>query len=331
MGYGRTRFRRDRNGAFLGEISVERLKIVFPKREKVGIVFATGTGAGARRVPLCVEGRRDEGRTLVKGFWAMEEQATAPAANEIEQIWFDYKSDPSNYELRNALIERYMPIVRRRAERIRAKLPNEIELDDLISAGSFGLIDAVSAYDPGRGVKFETFCIPRVQGSMLDELRSLDWAPRMVRSKATKLNEAYKVLEGKYGRRPSEEELAEFLEQPLDEVRKTIVDSHRVNVASLDKKWQDQSGDNDVTEMDVIPDKRGEDPTERLERAELIRVCTKGLSKSERLIIILYYFEELTMKEIGATLDLSESRVSQMHSAIVQRMKKLNYHRRYEL
>lgn len=124
----------------------------------------------------------------------MEEQATAPAANEIEQIWFDYKSDPSNYELRNALIERYMPIVRRRAERIRAKLPNEIELDDLISAGSFGLIDAVSAYDPGRGVKFETFCIPRVQGSMLDELRSLDWAPRMVRSKATKLNEAYKVL-----------------------------------------------------------------------------------------------------------------------------------------
>jgi RNA polymerase sigma factor for flagellar operon FliA len=331
MGYGRTRFGRDRNGAFLGEISVERLKIVFPKREKVGIVFATGTGAGARRVPLCVEGRRDEGRTLVKGFWAMEEQATAPAANEIEQIWFDYKSDPSNYELRNTLIERYMPIVRRRAERIRAKLPNEIELDDLISAGSFGLIDAVSAYAPGRGVKFETFCIPRVQGSMLDELRSLDWAPRMVRSKATKLNEAYKVLEGKYGRRPSEEELAEFLEQPLDEVRKTIVDSHRANVASLDKKWQGQSGDNDVTEMDVISDKRGEDPTERLERAELIRVCTKGLSKSERLIIILYYCEELTMKEIGATLDLSESRVSQMHSAIVQRMKKLNYHRRYEL
>ena len=140
-------------------------------------------------VPLCVEGRRDEGRTVGQGFWAMEEQATAPAANEIEQIWFDYKSDPSNYELRNALIERYMPIVRRRAERIRAKLPNEIELDDLISAGSFGLIDAVSAYDPGRGVKFETFCIPRVQGSMLDELRSLDWAPRMVRSKATKLNE----------------------------------------------------------------------------------------------------------------------------------------------
>jgi RNA polymerase sigma factor for flagellar operon FliA len=285
--------------------------------ERVGFRFASKVGATKEERWL-----RDFG---------MEEQATAPAANEIEQIWFDYKSDPSNYELRNALIERYMPIVRRRAERIRAKLPNEIELDDLISAGSFGLIDAVSAYDPGRGVKFETFCIPRVQGSMLDELRSLDWAPRMVRSKATKLNEAYKVLEGKYGRRPSEEELAEFLEQPLDEVRKTIVDSHRVNVASLDKKWQDQSGDNDVTEMDVIPDKRGEDPTERLERAELIRVCTKGLSKSERLIIILYYFEELTMKEIGATLDLSESRVSQMHSAIVQRMKKLNYHRRYEL
>ncbi len=261
----------------------------------------------------------------------MEEQATAPIASEIDQFWFEYKSDPGNDELRNRIIERYMPLVQRRAERIRAKLPNEIELDDLISAGSVGLMDAVSAFDPERGVKFETFCIPRVQGAMLDELRSLDWAPRLVRSNATKLNEAYKVLEGKYGRRPSEEELAEFLERPVSEVRKTIVDSHRVNLTSLDKKWQDASGDSDVSEIDVVPDKRGEDPTERIERAELIRVCTKGLSKSERLIVILYYFEEMTMKEIGATLDLSESRVSQMHSAIVQRMKKLNYHRRFDI
>ncbi|MBR5626888.1 MAG: FliA/WhiG family RNA polymerase sigma factor [Thermoguttaceae bacterium] len=262
----------------------------------------------------------------------MEELVTATAGlNEIDRIWAQYKNDPSNIALRNHLIERYMPIVRHRAERIRPKLPDEIELDDLISAGTFGLIDAINAYDPGRGIKFETFCVPRVQGAMVDELRSMDWVPRMVRSKATKLNEAYKVLEGQYGRRPSEEELAKFLELPVDEVRKTMTDTCRVNITSLDKKWQDHSGENDITEMEILADKRSEAPADRLERTELIRACTRGLSKNERLIIILYYFEELTMKEIGATLDLSESRVSQMHTSIVERMKKMNYHRRFEL
>ena len=264
----------------------------------------------------------------------MEDQATTTAAEmdaAQRELWSAYKSDPTNIRARNRIIERFMPLVRRRAERIRSKLPHEIELDDLISAGSVGLIDAIRAFNPDRGVKFETFCIPRVQGAMLDELRAMDWAPRMVRSKTSKLNEADKVLVGKFGRRPTEEELADFLELPVDDVRQTIVDSNRVNMTSLDKKWSDQSGDGDVTEMDVLPDKRSEAPMESLERAEVIRKCTQGLSQKERLIIILYYYEEMTMKEIGAALDLSESRVSQMHSAIVKRMKKLNKHLRYDL
>ena len=263
---------------------------------------------------------------------SMDEPMTATAElNEIDQIWSDFKASPSNITLRNALIEKYMPIVRHLAERIRVKLPGEIELDDLVSAGTFGLIDAINAFDPDRGVKFETFCVTRIRGAMLDELRSMDWVPRMVRSKASKLNEAYKVLEGTFGRKPSEEELSDFLEMPVDEVRRTITDSSRVNLTSLDKRWSDQSGENDVTELETIADRRSEDPTERLARAELIRVCTKGLSKNERLILILYYFEELTMKEIGATLDLSESRVSQMHSSIVERIKKMHYHHRFDL
>ena len=264
----------------------------------------------------------------------MEDQATMIAAEmdpTLLELWRAYKSNPTDVRSRNRIIERYMPLVRRRAERIRAKLPHEIELDDLISAGSVGLIDAIRAYNPDRGVKFETFCIPRVQGAMLDELRSMDWAPRLVRSKTSKLNEADRVLVGRFGRRPTEEELAEFLELPVDDVRQTIVDSNRVNVSSLDKKWSDASGDGDVTEMDVLPDKRSEAPMESLERSEVIRKCTQGLTQKERMIIILYYYEEMTMKEIGATLDLSESRVSQMHSAIVKRMKKLNKHLQYDL
>ena len=140
----------------------------------------------------------------------MEDQTTTVATEtdlKWREIWRAYKQNPQeDIRTRNRIIERYMPLVRRRAERIRAKLPHEIELDDLISAGSVGLIDAIRAFDPERGVKFETFCIPRVQGAMLDELRSMDWAPRMVRSKTSKLNEADKILVGKFGRRPSEEE-----------------------------------------------------------------------------------------------------------------------------
>ncbi len=250
---------------------------------------------------------------------------------DVDELWERFKANPKDTELRNQLIEHYMPIVKQRAERTRGKLPDEIELDDLISAGTFGLIDAINAFDHRRGVKFEIFCLPRIQGAMVDELRSMDWVPRKVRSKTTKLNEACKVLEGRFGRKPSEEELSEFLELPVDEVHKTINETHTVNLTSLDKKWSDPSGENDVTEMDILADKRGEDPTERLARQELIRVCTKGLTKSERLIIILYYFEELTMKEIGATLDLSESRVSQIHSAIVERIKKLYHNHRHEI
>ncbi|MDO5308491.1 MAG: FliA/WhiG family RNA polymerase sigma factor [Planctomycetia bacterium] len=264
----------------------------------------------------------------------MEDQATTLTDSELmwSDLWRAYKSNPNDITSRNRIIEYYMPLVRKRAERIRAKLPREIELDDLISAGTVGLIDAVRAFEPERGVKFETFCIPRVQGAMLDELRAMDWAPRMVRSRTSKLHEADKILVGKFGRKPSEEELASFLEMPVDDVRQTIHDSNRINMTSLDKKWNDQSGDSEITEIDVLQDRRNEAPTERLERTELIRQCTQGLNQKERLIIILYYYEDMTMKEIGAALDLSESRVSQMHSSIVKRMRRkldrsMNYDR----
>lgn len=268
------------------------------------------------------------------GNLSMEDQATAVATVmdlEGAELWRSYKANPDDTYSRNIIIERYMSLVRRLAERIRAKLPREIELDDLISAGSLGLIDAIKAFEPERGVKFETFCMPRVQGAILDELRSMDWAPRMVRSKTSKLNEADRILVGRFGRRPSEEELANFLEQPIDDVRQTIIDSNRVNMTSLDKKWSDPSGEGEITEIDVLPDKRCELPTERLERMDVIRKCTQQLNDKERLIVILYYFEELTMKEIGATLGLSESRVSQMHTAIVSKMRKLNKRYQHEL
>jgi RNA polymerase sigma factor for flagellar operon FliA len=256
--------------------------------------------------------------------------ATTVAPEDVEQLWIEYKKDLSNQELRNRLVEVYLPLVKYNGERIWARLPEGVELDDLISAGVFGLMDAIDAFDLSRGVKFETYCVPRIRGAMLDELRTMDWVPRLVRSKASRLNEAMKTLEARLGRQPSENELAHELGISVPELEKMMLDANAVNLISLNKKWYETDSYKDVREIDIIEDKKGEDPTKRIQKNDLMRLVTKGLNRNERLIIILYYYEELTMKEIGATLDLSESRVSQMHSSIVQRLQSQLNRRRPE-
>jgi RNA polymerase sigma factor for flagellar operon FliA len=242
--------------------------------------------------------------------------------DEIDQLWILYKKNPTD-QLRNRLVERYMPLVRNQAERFWAKLPEGIELDDLISVGTVGLMDAIAAYDLSRGIRFEAFCPTRIHGAMVDELRSMDWVPRPIRFKATKLNEACKILEMRLGRKPHDQEVADYLEIPAEELHQLYAETHRVNITSLDKTWSENDGSKDIREVDILADHRSEDPTERLAKIDLIRGFTKGLTKTERLIVILYYYEEMTMREIGAALALSESRVSQMHSAIVERIKKM--------
>ena len=246
--------------------------------------------------------------------------AATATAEDIGQVWDAFKADLQNQDLRNRLVEQYLPLVKYNGERIWARLPEGVELDDLISAGVFGLMDAIDAFDMGRGVKFETYCVPRIRGAMLDELRSMDWVPRLVRSKASKLNEGIKQLEASLGRSPTEIELAEKMEISVQELEKMMSDANAVGLISLNKKWYETDSYKDVREIDILEDKKGEDPTRRIQKSDLMRLVTKGLNRNERLIIILYYYEEMTMKEIGSTLDLSESRVSQMHSAIVQRL-----------
>ncbi len=238
---------------------------------------------------------------------------------DVTEVWNEFKENPST-PLRNRLVERYLPLVKYNAERIWQRLPEGVDLDDLISAGVFGLMDAIDAFDLTRGVKFETYCVPRIRGAMLDELRTMDWVPRLVRSKHSKMEEARKGLEVELGRPPTEVEMAEKLGVSLQEFEKMAQDANAVGLISLNKKWYETDSYKDVREIDILEDKKGEDPTRRLQRKDLMRMVTKGLNRNERLIIILYYYEELTMKEIGATLDLSESRVSQMHSSIIQRL-----------
>lgn len=256
--------------------------------------------------------------------------ATTVALEDVEQLWIEFKKDLSNQELRNRLVEIHLPLVKYNGERIWARLPEGVELDDLISAGVFGLMDAIDAFDLSRGVKFETYCVPRIRGAMLDELRTMDWVPRLVRSKASKLNEAVKGFEARVGRQPNENELAQEMQISVPELEKMMLDANAVNLISLNKKWYETDSYKDVREIDILEDKKGEDPTKRIQKNDLMRLVTKGLNRNERLIIILYYYEEFTMKEIGATLNLSESRVSQMHSSIVQRLQNQLARRRPE-
>jgi RNA polymerase sigma factor for flagellar operon FliA len=244
---------------------------------------------------------------------------TTRGETDIAQVWTDYRANPT-VDLRNRLLEHYLPLVKYNAERIWARLPDGVELDDLMSAGVFGLMDAVDAFDLHRGVKFETYCVPRIRGAMLDELRTMDWVPRLVRSKQSKVEMAKKALEAEFGRPPRPEELAAKLGVPLDQIESFVGEATAANLVSLNKKWYETDSYKDVREIDILEDKKAEDPTGRLQNRDLMRLVTRGLNRNERLIVILYYYEEMTMKEIGATLNLSESRVSQMHSSIVARL-----------
>ena len=244
--------------------------------------------------------------------------------------WEAYYKNP-NEDARNQLMEHYLPIVRYAAERLHTKLPDEVEVDDLISSGIFGLMDAIKAYDPERGVKFETYCAPRIRGAILDELRSLDWVPRLVRNRAHKLSKATQTLEAQLGRAPQETELAKQMRLSMKEFKKLRRDASAIGMVSLNRKWFETDSNKDVSELDVLEDERSINPFRNAEERDVKELITRGLSRAERLIVILYYFEEMTMKEIGETLDLSESRVSQMHSAVLVRLRSQLEKRRKEL
>lgn len=248
----------------------------------------------------------------------------------IQEVWIEYKKTGEE-QLRNQLMEYYLTLVKYNAERIHTKLPDEVDVEDLMSAGIFGLMDAIDAFDMDRGVKFETYCAPRIRGAILDELRSMDWVPRLVRSRTSQVDHARKSLEMGLGRKPTDDELAQKMGVNQEEYAKIRKDAGAVGVVSLSRKWFETDSNKDVREIDVFEDARQANPFKTASKRDLKELITKGLSRAERLIVILYYYEEMTMKEIGVTLDLSESRVSQMHSSILARLKAQLQHRSREL
>ncbi len=237
-----------------------------------------------------------------------------------ENLWQDYKSNGSE-DSRNRLIEFYLPLVKYLAERLLTKLPQSVELEDLTSAGVFGLMDAIDGFDMERGVKFETYCTTRIRGAILDGLRAMDWVPRLVRSKAHKLSEAQRKMEVELGRAPTAREMADGLGININEYDTLVREARAVTIVSLGEKSDDGEEDRVLTKIDHLEDKRGPDPIHEISKREVMDLVMKILNRRERLILILYYFEELTMREIGMALNLSESRVCQLHSRIIDRLK----------
>lgn len=247
----------------------------------------------------------------------------------INEVWLEYKKTGSE-TLRNWLTEHYLHLVRYNAERQHAKLPVEVDVNDLVQAGFFGLLDAIDAFDLGYGVKFETYCAQRIRGAILDELRSMDWVPRLVRSRTSKIESARKSLKARLGRNPDHQELATHIGADEEEMKKLLKDGRAVGVVSLNRKCFETDSNKDVREIDVLEDETQANPLSETQKGDLKDLITKGLSRAERLIVVLYYYEEMTMKEIGQTLDLSESRVSQMHSSILARLRAQMLHRERE-
>lgn len=233
-------------------------------------------------------------------------------------LWKEYGQTRSE-ALRNRLIEHYLPIVRYTAERLSATLPQSVDVDDLMSAGLFGLFEAIKSFDLGRGVKFKTYCSWRVRGAILDELRANDWVPRLVRNKASMLEQKMREAEATLGRPASDLELASQMGMSVGELDKLMHEASAVSVCYLSDSAGD--GEDSSARSDLVEDPRAGSPIDDIHRKDVMEILTKELSLRERLIMILYYFEELTMREIGLALDLSESRVCQLHSRIVARLK----------
>ena len=247
-------------------------------------------------------------------------QNTPMTDAELEVIWKTYKRTRDE-NLRNTLIEHHMPLVRTIAERVLQTLPKSIDVDDLSSAGTFGLMDAINGFDLSRGIKFKTYCTTRIRGSILDELRSQDWVPRLVRLKAHRLERAMRTLEGQLGRTPNQAEVAKELDITLDELQAHQAEANAKTIFSLSEKWDDGDDDKELEKVEILADRKSTNPVDTIQQRDALDMITSSLTKKERLIILMYYYEGLTMREIGEIMELTESRVCQIHSNVMARLK----------
>ena len=245
-------------------------------------------------------------------------------AIELKDLWRRYKSS-GDERARERLVVAYSPLVKYVSGRMASGLPAHVDEADLISYGLVGLISAISRFDLEREIKFETYAITRIKGAIIDELRSLDWVPRSVRARARAIERANAKLEHKLQRAPNDEEMALELEMTVQEFQDALLQISNSTVAALDELWtvSDASGDQ-VSLLDTLQDPGALDPAVAMDQTDLkdrVADAIARLPEREKLVIALYYYENLTLREIGEVLGVTESRVSQLHTKAVLRLK----------
>ncbi|HEY7729835.1 MAG TPA: RNA polymerase sigma factor WhiG [Gaiellaceae bacterium] len=247
----------------------------------------------------------------------------AKAAGDTLTLWHEYRRT-GDQALRDRLILTYAPLVKFVAGRLGASLPAHVDEQDLVSYGLLGLIGAIERFDPDREIKFETYAIARIKGAIIDELRSLDWVPRSVRTRAREIERAIAELERTLHRAPTDEEIAAKVGITGEELEDSLAEISRSSMAALDELWTPSAGGDQIALIDTIEDTTGPDPEHSLEQTELKEALGEAIARlpeREKLVVTLYYYEELTLREIGEVLGVTESRVSQLHTKAVLRLK----------
>jgi RNA polymerase sigma factor for flagellar operon FliA len=241
-------------------------------------------------------------------------------ADEISVLWQRYFKTPDT-QTRNQIFMHYLPEIRYTADRLAARLPRCVQIEDLLSAGAVGLLKAIEHYDPKRNTKFETYCTFRIQGEMLDMIRKSDWCGRLSRRKARRYHQTLQKLEALLGRPPTDEEIAAELKMNPSEFYDFLKEVNAAHLISLSREFAGSDGQADFSELTGITDTKSPDPVFSAQIQDLRRYLQNGFSKEERLILTLYYQEQMTMKEIGLALGISESRVCQIHSSVYARLR----------
>lgn len=221
-------------------------------------------------------------------------------------------------------LEKYLPLVKRIAGRLAVSLPPHIDEEDLIGYGVFGLLDALQKFEPSRGVKFETYATLRIRGAIIDGLRAMDWVPHSARQKVKRAYQGYAELEIILGRTPTMEEVAGYLQVSLDELNTILLQGQHMTLLSLEDISSADSAESNISPLDMIIDHKSQESFHRIEKEEQKKILAEAiekLSEKEKLVVALYYREELTLKEIAAVMELSESRISQIHSQAILRLR----------
>jgi RNA polymerase sigma factor for flagellar operon FliA len=248
----------------------------------------------------------------------------SPEQEALAELWADYKKD-DNAAARDKLIVHYSPLVKYVAGRVSTGLPANIEQADLVSYGIFGLIDAIDKFEPGRGIKFETYAISRIKGAIIDELRAIDWVPRSVRFKAREIEKALSKLEATLRRTPTDEEIASEMGIGIDDLRTIYSQVSFVSLVALDDLMSvgGEKGDK-LSLIDTLEDTSSDDPVALFESEEMKHILAQAinrLSEREKIVVTLYYYEGMTLNEIGQVLGVTESRICQMHTKAVMQLR----------